>query len=310
MSMHHRLFHAPGASAWCVALALLLLSAPPARAQRLNGPPLAEALKDIPPVGTSCRREDARLSPLLREREPVAPDLSCAIAPAELQAWRERADTTLVDVRPAPDQAAFRIGGSLSMDLSALRTKPQFKTKATVLIGSGKGEAALYAACAALRRDGFRQVRVLWGGLPAWLSQGLPVEGRAPDPASLQSLGAAELWAESRFEGNLVLLDPAQAALGPPLPSALPVRDASPQAVALVLDRQLKARKGVPIAAVVWVASPQTPALELERLRAAVQPLPLLVHAQPPAVFAQQLAQLQAVWTAQARGPRQPPCGQ
>jgi rhodanese-related sulfurtransferase len=293
----------------CAALALAgLIMVSSAQAQRHEGKVLPEALKGVAPAGRMCLRDEAPASigPAVRAQ---APDLSCAMAVRDLASLMGRPDTTVVDVRPAAEHEAFRLRGSLNMAASALRTRTVLKSKTIVLVGSGKGEIELYAACASLRGQGFRQVRVLRGGMASWLSQGQPVDGIAPDAAQLSSLSAAQLWAESRFDANVVLLHPSQEALQQQLPFGIPLRDASASTVKAVLERRRKELKNAPLASVVLAAAPDSPAAEITRLREALHPVPLLVYAEAPASFAVQMTQLNAAWAAQARGPRQPGCG-
>ena len=65
-----------------------------------------------------------------------------------------------------------------------------------------KAERVLYEACAELKKIGFRQVRVLRGGLMAWLTYAQPIIGRPPGEDTLAQLSPAELWAESQFGAN------------------------------------------------------------------------------------------------------------
>jgi len=297
----------PFAKAWPV----LLLAASGAMAQLSPGSALPEALKTIKPATGVCRRDEAPAAKTANQStlEGPSPDLLCAITPADLSALRGRADATVVDVRGRAAHEAFHVGSALNMTVSELRTKAVLRGKTLVLMGDGKAERELYAACADLKSRGFKRVSVLRGGMPSWLSHGGAVEGRAPDLAQSVRLSSAELWGESQFEANLVLVTDAQEALHSRLPYSMRVRDESAAAIKSMIERRRKELKNAPLAAVVLVASAAVPDEALKRTAQAIEPVPLLVYSESSDTYMRQIAQLKASWVAQARGPKRPGCG-
>lgn len=287
-----------------------LLATGSALAQTQPGASLPEALKGIKPAVGVCRRNDAALSKTAaRPKADVArPNLSCALTPAELSGLLKRPGTVLIDVRNATDYAAFHIDGTLNATVSELRTKRFLRGKTVVLIGDGKAEREVYAACARLMAHGFKQVKVVRGGLPSWLSSGLAVLGRAPHAAQLARLAPAELWTESRFEANLVLVPRSRETIQRHLPSAVPIPDESPAAIRAAVERRREKSKDTSLAAVVLVTAAGADNEHLLRLRQAIQPVPLLAYTDTVDAYARYLMQQDAIWAAQARGPKQPGC--
>jgi len=268
---------------------------------------LPSALSNIQPASSECLRKDAAPTamPKPAKEDAVRPDLACAIAPTELSGPLKRPDTLMADVRPAADYAAFHINGAMNLTAAELRSKPYLRNKTVVLIGNGQAERELYADCARLKASGFKKPKVLRGGLPVWLSSGQAVLGRTPDATKTALLGPGELWAEARFDANLVLVSAERQGLLPELPSATAIPDAS----LATLQTAIKQRGKKPLAAVVLVTSAADGTASLANLRQAIQPIPLLAYTGTAEAYTRQLAQQNAVWTAQAHGPKKPRCG-
>ena len=316
-------------------------------AQTPSATSLPPAFKNLQPAASECKRQDAapQTEPKPTKVDTVRPDLSCAIAPTELSVLLKRPDTVLADIRPAADYAAYHINGAMNLTAPALRSKRFLKTKTVVLIGDGLVERELYADCARLKASGFKQTKVLRGGLPVWLSSGQAVLGRPPDTTKTALLGPVELWAEARFDANLVLVSSNRKDLLHDLPTATTIPDVNLAAVQTAIKRRGKK----PLAAVVLVAA--TPEIgtgqisrhsgmdrrnpgyrevnlagtkgqnlnstalttdapaSLTNLRLAISPVPLLAYTGTAEAYTRQLAQQNAIWTALARGPKKPRCG-
>jgi rhodanese-related sulfurtransferase len=278
------------------------------------GSELPAALEGVQPVG-SCRRDEpappgaARAASAPAAAATAQPDLSCAISVAELAAAQAQRTHTIVDLRSRDDHEQARIDGAMHASLDELRTLDVLRRKPLVLVGSGKAERELYAACARLRAQGFAQVKVLRGGFAQWLLEGRGVLARGEVPARSLRLGTAELWAESRFDANLVVVAPGQARLREQLQLAMPLADLQPATLKALLERRRRELRDAPLAAVVLVAEPGVSEEALLGLRTAIAPVPLLAYAQPYEQYAREMGQQQALWAGHARGPRQPPCG-
>lgn len=287
-------------------------------AQVLPGNVLPEALKDIKPAGGACARDNvgARASTQTRLDVPVA-DLSCAITAPEALSLLGRPESVVVDTRPATEFGGFQIEGSLNLTVSGLRHKSYLRDKTIVLVGSGKGEHVLYEACAELKKDGFKQVRVLRGGLIAWLSYAQPSIGRAPGENTLAQLSPAELWLESQFGANLVLVNKKQDAIQSLIPYGVLIAQDSKEAIKTILERRQKgiknelnkAWKENSLASVVLVTARGTSSEQIVDLRKSLRPVPLLVYSDTAENFNSYIATQKAIWAAQAHGPKQPKCG-
>jgi rhodanese-related sulfurtransferase len=305
--MKHRILRA-------FALACGLVGAMPAwPAGVVPGDQLPEDLRGVSPV-QACRRDDdatpsrRNTTAAVAGPKAIEPDLSCAAGAEELALPPRDGNLPFwIDVRHAREFDISHIAGAMNLSLSELATKDFLQERRLVLVGNGRGERELYIACRSLKAAGFRDLRVLRGGLPMWLLRGQAAIGATepPEPAKLSS---EEFWVETRFEANLVLLAPEQAALREQLPLSMPLSQASAKAIKALIEKRRKELKKAPLAAVVLAVAPATPIAELRQLRLDLAPVPLLVYAQPAAVFVREMRQQQANWAVHARGPKQPPC--
>jgi len=283
-------------------------------AEMASGNNLPAALKDIKPASGICRT-DGTSSSTSEGLTTLAlqPDLSCAITVTELQGILAKSDSasmnTLVDMRPNIDYQSFHIEGALSLNSSDLHTKPYWRSKTVVLIGSGKAETELYRECSRLKQSGYKQVRVLKGGMPMWLSFNAPVLGRAVSASQLSRLSASEFWLESKSTENLVVLAKEKNALQKELPLSIVLQETTPEALKSIFDQRRKALKNTPILSVVLATTPDLTELQIGRLQQAVSPTPLLIYTDTRDAFLRQVAVQKAIWVAQARGPKQPACG-
>ncbi|MDB5815455.1 MAG: hypothetical protein JWN23_2572 [Rhodocyclales bacterium] len=284
---------------------------PDAAAQALPGTVMPEALKNIKAASGVCPRDDvvANGNPETGANN-ARPDMSCAIRPAELSSLLTSPDTTIVDLRNLVEYNRVRIDGSLNLATSEVRRKNYLHDKSLVLVGNGKAERELYMACADLQTRGFKRVKVLQGGMPAWLFQKQKVIGENPEILQSIELSPSELWIESQFDANLMLVSKEQESMQRLLSFSSLIPDESPVAVKTVIERWRKELKNSPLASVVLITSPRkADADSMQRLRQAIQPIPLLVYVGTREAFEKQIAQQKAIWTAQARGPKKPGCG-
>jgi rhodanese-related sulfurtransferase len=78
-------------------------------------------------------------------------------------------------VRTSADARAAPIPGALTIRLTDLPTKTFLQDRPVVLIGSGRDDADLARACGELKRAGFQRVKLLRGGIRAWVTGQRPV---------------------------------------------------------------------------------------------------------------------------------------
>lgn len=278
-----------------------------------NAGGLPAALQAARPSDGVCHKEDVAELGKLPQAPDVRADLTCAMVPAalrkQLTATGVAPDWALIDLRQNDDFQAYHINGAMNLGLADLHGKPYWRNKQVVLIGNGKGERELYAACTQLKQSGYKQVSVLRGGMPAWLAQQGPVLGRVPQrmPQMLR-LSPAEFLLEAQNPDNLVLLGKAQIDIQRELPLAMPLTDDTVDALQAVLARRRKELKDTPLATVVVVAAGLGEE-QIGRMQQALAPLPLLLYMDSPQALAKQVALQKQIWLAQARGPRPLGCG-
>jgi rhodanese-related sulfurtransferase len=277
-------------------------------AQAHSSTSMQEVLKNTKPAD-SCSGKATREVKLPKYNHvvEVKPDLSCAIGQGDVTRQLQAPNTVLIDTRGATDFANFHIDGAMNLSTAELHSKTFLRDQPVVLIGNGKSEREQYIDCKRLKSNGFKQVRVLRGGMPAWLASGQNILGQAPNPVQLARLTPSDLWMESRFESNLVLVVAGQEALQKQITGSVLIPDEKPKTIQSAIDTHLKRSKSRSIAAVVLVTGKET---DFQMLSQAIKPVPLLVYSETVDAFAHQLVQQAAVWTAQARGPKQPSgCG-
>ncbi|MCW5295344.1 rhodanese-like domain-containing protein [Verminephrobacter eiseniae] len=289
-----------------VAMAMALLcQAGLARAPLDSLPP---ALADIPAAAGICRRDLAAVvsvGPAVRYAAVLDP--ACSVAAPDIQPGLADTDMAWIDVRPPMDFREFHIEGALNLSATDLYAKPYWRKKRVLLVGSGKAQHELHRQCTRLKQAGYDRVHVLRGGMALWVAQDRPVTGRMPPAARLARLSAAELWLESRNPDNLILLAPEQSALQSELGSAQQLAALDEESIRLLLGKRKKALPKAAPMAVVLVAN--LPDVQIRQIQRAIMPTPLLVYGDSRAAFVQQMTTHQAMWMAQARGPRQPVCG-
>jgi len=274
---------------------------------RKNPPAL---LKDIKQSGESCRRADLVDKPSsVVQRDKFVPDLTCKISTQELLIRTKTAHSIIVDTRPAGEYTQYRIDRSINVPLNEVVHKAVLRKKSIVLIGTGKLERELYTACSLLKSKGFTSVKVLQGGILAWIAADQAVLGRAITVDQLQRLEPAELYSEGKFASNLVVVAASEKAMLKRLDFAVSAPQDNAQGLKQVLEQQRRNGKYRSLNAVVWVTSAQTKPEELTSLRAMAAPLPFMVYSEGEASFQKYMSEQNAVWLAQARGPKQPTCG-
>jgi rhodanese-related sulfurtransferase len=268
---------------------------------------LPDALRGVRPAAGMCARDDLRPSALQQPAGAVtaAVDVSCGVGVRDVVILGANEELTLIDLRGQAAHAQGAIEGSLSMSVAELRTKAFLKSRPVVLVGDGKGQRDLMAACTQLKAQGFTKAKVLLGGLPSWIAEGQSVLGRRDVIDEVPSLTSAELWLEGQFEANLVVIAEPLRRLQQRMPNAVVTADLSPTGLQKVLSQRRKSR--APVVASVVVASPTAHStLQLAALREALRPVPLLSYTGTEDMFAKDMQRQTAVWSAHARGPKQP----
>lgn len=279
-------------------------------AQGTDANTIPHALKDIQQATGVCHKDDVLSSDSGASAiKEYSADLSCAISSSELQTLQTRPNSALLDLRQMAEYESFHIQGALNLNTSDLHSKPYWRDKNVVLIGNGKTEEELYKECSRLKHTGYKQVRVLRGGMPAWLTYNYSITGRAPSVRQLTRLSPAEFWVESNNLENVVLLAKEQSALKPDISFSSIMPQVTDDAIKVVLERRRKELKNAPFAAVILALDPTSSDEQIHQLQSALLPIPILIYTDTRDAYLRQLAVQKAIWSAQAKGPKQPGCG-
>jgi rhodanese-related sulfurtransferase len=106
----------------------------------------------------------------------------------------------LVDVRSSKAFEKLHIPGAIHVPLHFIRAKTHLKHAPIVLVNSGFRRKMLIRAVAGLNETGF-MVRILEGGLNAWMEKGLPVAGDPFAKSEISMVSPRDVFAE-RKEGS------------------------------------------------------------------------------------------------------------
>ncbi|MDD2763157.1 MAG: DUF1573 domain-containing protein [Opitutaceae bacterium] len=101
-------------------------------------------------------------------------------------------DVVIVDTRSPDKFARGHLPRSLNLPAFAIKSRRDLRERPLVLVDEGFAPALLLEEADKLRRQGFRQLFVLDGGLAAWIRQGGPVEGPGSTALAMASLSAAD----------------------------------------------------------------------------------------------------------------------
>jgi rhodanese-related sulfurtransferase len=277
---------------------------------------VAEALKDIPPSGQSCRRDDIVKSngkSADREDKKIRADLSCGISAQELNLWLQVRDMTALDVRPTQDYTESRIANAINIATHDVKHKSVWKQKSIALVGSGKNDLEIFSVCADLKDRGFKSVKVLAGGMLSWQLSGLHQLGNPPAIESLNTLNSAQLFTEAQFEANLVVLSASRSTMLLQLKAAVVAQQDDEASILDAINSRLQSKTAQPVNAVVWVAPVSITTERIKKLQTTLssmpKPLVLLIYYEDDIAFQKFVTQQNAMWSAQARGPKQLACG-
>jgi rhodanese-related sulfurtransferase len=275
-----------------------------------------EALRDIQPAGQSCRRDDAiNNSNKQIERNQIGsmPDLSCSISAQELHLWLQAKDMTVIDTRHANDFSLNRIENAINVPNQDVRYKNQWRQKNITLVGSGKHDRELFSLCTTLKTLGYKSVKVLQGGMLSWQLGGLSIMGRATPLDTLSALDASQLLTEAQFNANLIVLSASRSDMQSHFKEAIVATSDDIESVMDALEQRKKQRSNEVLNSVVWIAPVNSKTEAVNRLQAKLlalqKPMPLFTYSESTSNFQIFMQQQQAMWVAQARGPKQPACG-
>ena len=129
------------------------------------------------------------------------------ITPDELKDLLKKSKVVLVDIRPKNEFERVRIPGSLHMEIYTIKTKNFLKKKDVIIIANGYRLATPLKECKKLKNQGFKSVRVLYGGIQAWINYGGKVEGIGPQESAKCSFYNPLLLFEEKQLNDWIVLD-------------------------------------------------------------------------------------------------------
>ncbi len=113
-----------------------------------------------------------------------------------------------VDTRSKEEFEKARIPGSLHMELYSIKTKGFLKEKDIVIVDDGFRLEAPLSECMRLKKEaGFKSVRVLYGGIQAWMDAGGKIEGTNACTPAKHTFKEPLLLYEERDMADWVVLD-------------------------------------------------------------------------------------------------------
>ena len=86
-------------------------------------------------------------------------------------------DQIILDIRQGSRFDLNHIEGAVNFPLWTLKGMEALKNKSVALVGAGNDDTSLVREAIALQQLGFESIRVLQGGIRAWVLAGLPVTG-------------------------------------------------------------------------------------------------------------------------------------
>lgn len=159
-----------------IGLGLAMACAAQAADQRSAAPDLCTAEEGGATAALSSLVTSDTAIPAGADRDSIVSGAGCRIDASALISGKSHA--VLVDVRPSSAFSTAWIPGAANLSLEAVSTNVLVKASNTVvLIGNGKDTVRLQQRCTDLHKRGLSQLRVLDGGLPAWLRAGGAVVG-------------------------------------------------------------------------------------------------------------------------------------
>ncbi len=294
----------------CIASLLPIM----AQSQDTSLSPIDNVMKNARQAGSMCPASEASpVVPGSKGKVAASADMGCTVSAKDAAVILARSEAVAVDVRQAADYSSYHINGALNLAAQDLKYKSFLQKKPIVLIGNGKGERELYAACNDLKNAGFNNVKVLHGGMGSWLADQQSVIGNPVAVPTLLRITTTQLFAESKFDANLLVLHPQMQEAKKLLPGAQLVTTEQAEGTAKAIKSLIAARLGKnghnkQISSVVLVAASGFDDQHIETLRRLLHPLPLLVHAEGTAALQQYARGQEAMWQVYARGPKQAKC--
>ena len=126
--------------------------------------------------------------------------------------------------------------------------------------------------------------------------------GKAPVKFGLAWLTPQELFQELSFSANVLLATSDARKIKGLLSAVVSIRNDQPGTIKASIKRQNK----IPKASVILLASERFNRAQVGQIMETLNPIPVLIYAEPAAAYEQFIATQKAVWAAHENGPKRP----
>jgi len=143
---------------------------------------------------------------LTKESKPI--DSGFLISASDIQNHKKfegQKDFIFIDIRKSDLFQKVRIPNSINIQLFAIKTKVFLKTKQLILVNEGFGYKNLIQECRRLRKNGFKSVQILKGGLNAWQKSGGNIEGDYFAKKDLNIIKPHSFFQDKNYENIIVI---------------------------------------------------------------------------------------------------------
>lgn len=239
-------------------------------------------------------------------------DASCYVDWSRAAEMSKSASSVVIDIRPKEAFTRVHLPGALNLSASEIKTKAYFAGKPLLIYGDGKADPRMDELCADLKGRGFRNVKILAGGVLAWAKT---EEARQAQPAmdirGLAELSASDLYAELHAGDSVIVSASSQFATPEIEARRLKMESGvSPEHLSAVLQKgNLKSAKS-PVRRVVLIGVGKTDPKEiLDTLSSSRIDWPVYYYAGDQQSYEAAMKRMNAQWSKHNKGPVAPKCG-
>lgn len=232
-------------------------------------------------------------------------DSSCYIDVKSAESLMKNSSLTVIDVRDKNEYALRNIPGAMNFPASDIKTKAFLKNAPLLVYSTGKYDPSLEVLCADLKRNGFKNVKILSGGIVSWIMQ---VEAnsssRESDLRRLARLSAHDLFIETQAEDKLII-NLSSAFKGPDFKSEQILMESplSIDALQSIVSKAVAKRPKNAIRRIVLVGLENTDSAALNTvLGNASFGLPIFVYTENIQSYETAMKTMQTMWKKQEKG--------
>ena len=129
----------------------------------------------------------------------------CYLSGEELRRWRVSERLAIVDVRRAEEVRVLSIPSAVNYLPYAVKTKEYLKEKDVLLVGRAYETVRLGVLCRELREHGFKNVKILRGGLLYWMDNVGTLSGDLSKVETLRTITIGDLLVEMSYQPWLLV---------------------------------------------------------------------------------------------------------